>query len=57
MNDQLLTQRKSLQKAREGLQKEVAKLIKEKETTESSFKKKLKDTEQKQVTNQQELNN
>ena len=37
MNDSLLTQRKSLQKAREGLQKEVTKLLKEKETTEANY--------------------
>ena len=47
MNDSLLTQRKSLQKAREGLQKEVTKLLKEKDTSEAHFKKKLKEAEQK----------
>ena len=41
MNDSLMTQRKSLLKAREGLQKELTKLLKEKDNSEIKFKKKL----------------
>ena len=45
MNDSLMTQRKSLQKAREGLQKELSKVLKDKENSEMKFKKQAQEIE------------